>query len=277
MKDLMEAAAAAAEAGGRLLAERAGRLGEVRTKSAGMDLVTEADVASGVAVVRAIAERFEDARFVVEEDEVCGLAGVTRGELTDAEVWVVDPLDGTTSYVHGYPCWSVSVALLRDGVPVAGCVRNEPLGETFRAAAGEGAWLGERRLTCSQETDPRAALLVTGFPYDRGEPLTSQLDVIDRFMHLPVRDLRRDGSAAVDCCHVALGRVDAFWEFALRPWDTAAGCVIASESGALVTNLRAEPWRPEEHDILIANPALHRTLLEQIEIALGREQPLSGS
>ncbi len=273
MREFMETAAAAAEAGGRVLRERAGELGRVRTKSAGMDLVTEADVASGVAVLRAITERCPGARFVCEEDEAYELAGVARGELTDAEVWVVDPLDGTTSFVHGYPCWSVSVALLRDGVPVAGCVRNEPFGETFAAAAGEGSWLGTRRLTCSQEADPRAALLVTGFPYDRGEPLTCQLAALDRLLHLPVRDLRRDGSAAVDCCHVALGRVDAFWEFALRPWDTAAGCVIAREAGALVTDLHGEPWAATEQGILAANPALHAALLDELRAATGPDGP----
>ncbi len=260
----MEAAAAAAEIGGALLSRRRGELGGVRTKSAAMDLVTAADIESGVAVCRAIAERFEGARFVVEEDEVYDLAGVTRAEIGSGDVWVVDPLDGTTSYVHGYPCWSVSVALLTDGVPTAGAVRNEPLSETFRAAAGEGAWLAEQRLRCSVEDDPARSLLVTGFPYDRGGPLESQLAVISHLTRLPVRDLRRDGSAAVDCCHVAAGRCDGFWEFQLRPWDTAAGSVIAAEAGALVTDVRGLPWRPEVMDLLMANPRLHARLLEEI-------------
>lgn len=268
----MDGAAAAAEAGGELLRLRAGDLGLVRTKTALMDLVTEADIASGVVTCRAIAERFEGARFVVEEDEVHELAGVPRADIASGEVWVIDPLDGTTSYVHGFPCWSVSVALLRDGVPVAGAVRNEPLGETFRAARGEGAHLGTERLRCSLEAEPERALLVTGFPYDRDAPLESQLAVLAHFARLPVRDLRRDGSAAVDCCHVALGRCDAFWEFELRPWDTAAGCVIARESGALVTDVRGEPWRAEMLDILIANPALHEKLLAEIDRALVRPQ-----
>lgn len=260
----MEAAAVAAGIGGALLAARRGELGDVRTKTAGMDLVTEADIASGVAVCRALAERFEGALFVVEEDEVHALAGVPRGDLFSGEVWLIDPLDGTTSYVHGFPCWSVSVALLQDGVPVAGAVRNEPLGETFRAAIGHGAWLGEDALSCSGETDPCRSLLVTGFPYDRGAPLESQLSVLAHLTRLPVRDLRRDGSAAVDCCHVAMGRCDAFWEFELRPWDTAAGCVIAQESGALVTDVTGAPWRAEMLDVLIANPALHARLLDEI-------------
>lgn len=264
----MDGAAAAAETGGDVLRRRAGNLGRVRTKTAAMDLVTEADVASGVATCLAIAERFEGARFVVEEDEVHELTGVPRGDIASGEVWVVDPLDGTTSYVHGFPCWSVSVALLRDGVPVAGAVRNEPLAETFRAARGEGAHLGDARLRCSPETVPERALLATGFPYHRGAPLDSQLAVLSHLTRLPVRDLRRDGSAAVDCCHVALGRCDAFWEFELRPWDTAAGCVIAQESGALVTDVRGGPWHAGMLDILIANPGLHARLLEEIERAL---------
>src|ERR1035437_2424768 len=122
MPDLLECAVEAARAGGTVLPDRVGTIERVRTKSSATDLVTEVDVASGVAVVRAIAARLPRARFVVEEPEVYDLAGVEAGSLTDAEVWVVDPLDGTTSYVHGYPCYSVSVAFLRDGLPVAGAV-----------------------------------------------------------------------------------------------------------------------------------------------------------
>lgn len=269
MRSLMHAAVRAAQAGGEVLRSRRADLGEIRTKTAGMDLVTEADIASGVAVCEAIVAEFPKARFVVEEDEVHDLAGVERGSLTEGECWLIDPLDGTTSFVHDYPCWSVSVALLRDGVPVAGAVRNEPMSETFAAARGEGAWLGQTRLACSAETEPERALMVTGFPYDRGAPLESQLAVLSHFMRLPVRDLRRDGSAAVDCCHVALGRCDAFWEFELRPWDTAAGVVIAEEAGCVVSDVNGRPWRAEMFDILIANPALHARLLEQIACASG--------
>lgn len=264
MRAVLDTAIAAAEAGGRLLAARARSMGEVRTKRTATDLVTDADVASGIEICRLIAAASEGARFVVEEPEVCERAGVTTGSLSDPEVWVIDPLDGTTSFVHGYPCWSVSVALLRDGEPVCGVVRAEPSDETYAAAVGLGATLNGDPIRCAGRTDLREALLGTGFPYDRGPALDTQLRVLARFMRVPVHDIRRDGSAAIDCCHVACGRTDGFWEFSLQPWDTAAGVVIAREAGAVVTDVTGAPWRAEELAILIANPALHPVMMAEI-------------
>jgi myo-inositol-1(or 4)-monophosphatase len=259
----LDAAIAAAESGGLVLRDRAGHLGSIRVKSTSFDLVTEVDVASGVAVARSIAEHIEGARFVVEEPEVYALAGVTAGGLLDDEVWVIDPLDGTTSYVHGYPCYSVSVALLRGGEPVVGAVHNAAARETSWAAQGAGAWRDGVRLACSDTIDFGKSLMITGFPYDRTVTLDKQLLVFtDLIRH--VHDVRRDGSAAIDCCHVAAGRADAFWEFGLMPWDTAAGVVILREAGALITDLHGGPWSVDTRDVCAANPALHASLLGTI-------------
>ena len=138
MREALETATFAARAGGRVLEAMRTDMGSVRSKAWATDFVTEADVASGVAVVRTILERDKGARFVVEEDEVYDLVGATRGTVDDSEVWVIDPLDGTTSFVHGYPTYSVSVALLRDGQPVAGAVYNAAAGEMNAAALGLG-------------------------------------------------------------------------------------------------------------------------------------------
>jgi myo-inositol-1(or 4)-monophosphatase len=254
----------AARAGGAVLRSHIGRFGDVRTKSTSIDLVTEADIASGIAVVRTIAEHHEGARFVVEEPEVYSLAGVTQGSLADDEVWVIDPLDGTTSFVHTYPCWSVSVALLAGGRPVVGAVYNIPADEMTSAAARAGAARDGQPLACSSVSDVSAALLITGFPYDRGAVLDRQLAALTAFLKAPVHAIRRDGSAAVDCCHVAAGRADGFWEFGLRPWDTAAGVVILEEAGARVTGTDGEPWGVESTGIVTANPALHALMLEVI-------------
>jgi myo-inositol-1(or 4)-monophosphatase len=154
----LDAAIAAAESGGLVLRDRAGHLGSIRVKSTSFDLVTEVDVASGVAVARSIAEHIEGARFVVEEPEVYALAGVTAGGLLDDEVWVIDPLDGTTSYVHGYPCYSVSVALLRGGEPVVGAVHNAAARETSWAAQGAGAWRDGVRLACGHTRQTASGL-----------------------------------------------------------------------------------------------------------------------
>lgn len=257
-------ARAAARAGGAVIQERGSGVGNVRTKSTIIDFVTETDVASGVKVAQRIAADFEGARFVIEEDEVYDLAGVARGELEDDAVWVVDPLDGTTSFVHGFPCYSVSVALLAGGVPVVGAVYNVVSDEMFSAGAGLGATLGDETLRCGDRERLEDALMVTGFPYDRTVTLDRQLDVLARMMRAPIHGMRRDGSAAVDCTHVAAGRADGFWEFGLQPWDTAAGVVILRESGAHVTDTDGSEWSTRATGIVAANPVLHERMLALI-------------
>jgi len=256
----------AARAGGLVLLRHAGRITGLRTKSGTADMVSAADVASGVAVVSAIAELIPHARFVVEEPEVYDLAGVARGTLTDPEVWVVDPLDGTTSFVHSYPCWSVSVACLRDGTPVAGAVYNVPADEMVCAGAGMGAHRNGSLLRCTGAERLEEALLGTGFPYNRGAPFDRQLRLLERLIR-PAHDVRRDGSAAIDLCNVAAGRTDGFWETALQPWDMAAGVLIVEESGGRATGFDGSPWNVATRDIVAANPALHAVLLDAIREA----------
>ncbi|MDH4139536.1 MAG: inositol monophosphatase [Coriobacteriia bacterium] len=261
----LDIARVAALAGGRRVAARLGDLGRVRTKGSPTDYVTDVDIDAGVAVLRAIAEETKGARFVVEEREVYDLADASEGSLGDSEVWVVDPLDGTTSFMHGFPCYSVSVALLRDGEPVVGAVYNVPSDELASGAVGQGAWLGDRTVRCSDTHDLREALLVTGFPYDRTRTLDRQLDVLARFLRTPVQGIRRDGSAANDCVHVAAGRADGFWEFGLQPWDTAAGAIICREAGAHISGIDGEPWSATSYGVIAANPVLHARMLELIQ------------
>ncbi len=259
----LETAAQAARAGAEIIRQHAGRYEKLRTKSSGVDFVTEVDVSSGVAVVASIAAAVPGARFVVEEPEVYRLAGVEEGSLDEAEVWVIDPLDGTTSFVHGYPCYSVSVACLRDGQPVAGAVLNAVTGELFTAEAGGGAFLGGVPIRCTSAPDIPSALIATGFPYERTVTLDRQLRIFSAVIRT-AHDVRRDGSAAIDCCEAACGRVDAFWELALRPWDMAAGVCILREAGALVTDTAGGGWTAATTDLVAANPALHARLLEVI-------------
>ncbi len=264
----LDAAIAASHAGGNVLSARAGDLGNVRTKSTVFDMVTDADIASGVAVVQEIAQRVEGARFVVEEPEVYALAGVCQGNLDDPEVWVIDPLDGTTSFIHGYPCYSVSVACLQNGQPVAGAVHNVPAGETTWASLGAGAFLNGRRLHCTSTERISESLMITGFPYDRTSTLDRQMTVFARLIR-EVHGVRRDGSAAIDCCHVAAGRADAFWEFGLMPWDLAAGVLAIRESGALITGFDGHDWTVPVRDVCAGNETLHGELLATIRESLG--------
>jgi myo-inositol-1(or 4)-monophosphatase len=271
MPDPLDIARAAALAGGEVLRARAGHLGTIRTKSTSSDFVTDVDVAAGVAIAREIASAWPRARFVIEEAEVYEAASVDAGALTDPEVWVVDPLDGTTSYMHRYPCYSVSVALVRDGQPVAGAVYNAAAGELAAAASGSGATLDGRRIACTNVSAIDRALLITGFPYDRTVTLDRQLAILTRMLRT-VHGIRRDGSAAVDCCHVAAARADGYWELGLKPWDTAAGALIVREAGAVVTDFSGQAWDVTTEDVVIANPRLHPVLLEAVN-ALDGEPP----
>lgn len=250
-------AKAAALAGGMVLHDRRQNMGEIRSKSSRTDFVTEADVASGVAVVSAILAADPEARILVEEDEVYGLLGIEKATLGEGDVWVVDPLDGTTSFIHDYPTYSVSVALVRDEQPIAGAVYNAAAREMNAAARGLGATRDEVPIRVTDAESIQDALMITGFPYDRGEPLTRQLAVLAAFLRAPVHGIRRDGSAAIDCCHVAGARADGFWEYALKPWDMAAGVIIAREAGAQVSDIAGSEWTIDSTSIVVANPVLH--------------------
>jgi myo-inositol-1(or 4)-monophosphatase len=261
---MLSLATDAARAGGEVLRARVADYGELRQKASATDFVTDADVDAGVAVARTIASLIPGARFVIEEAEVYELAGVTEGDLYDDEVWVIDPLDGTASFVHGYPFFSVSVALLCKGAPIVGAVYNVPSDEMFSAAEGLGPQLDGRPIHCTPTAELTSAMLVTGFPYDREALFDRQHKILGRFMKLPIHGVRRDGSAALDCTHVASGRVDGFWEFGLKPWDTAAGVVICREAGARVTGVDGEPWTPESTGVIAANAELHAAITEVV-------------
>ena len=271
MVDSLHTAILAAQAGGRVLAERAGDPLSVRAKRWTNDLVTEVDIEAGVAVVEALLAAYPTASIIIEEDEVYALTGTTPGLIDDETVWIIDPLDGTTSFVHGYPCYSVSVAYAERGTVVAGAVHNAALAETFSAARGHGAHLDGRPISASAAADLTEALLITGFPYDRGAPLERQLKVLSAFLRGYVHGIRRDGSAANDCCYVAAGRADGFWEYYLKPWDMAAGALIAEEAGCLVTDVTGEPWSLLAEGICIASPTLHAKMIEVILAAGGAE------
>jgi myo-inositol-1(or 4)-monophosphatase len=260
MHEELHAAQAAALAAGRRIASRGRDMGSVRIKGSLTDMVTDTDIAAGVAAVDSIRLAYANAAFIIEEEEVYEATGCTRGEIGRGDVWVIDPLDGTTSFVHGYPTYSVSVALLRNGTPIAGAIFNVPNGEMVSAAYGLGATSDGVDASCTAVTRLSDALLITGFPYDRGAPLDRQLEILGRFLRAPVHGIRRDGSAAVDCCHVATGRADGFWEFGLQPWDMAAGVVILREAGARVTGIQGESWTPASTGIIAANPVLHERM-----------------
>lgn len=254
----------AARLAGEFIAGRGRDTGLVRSKGTVTDLVTATDIEAGVRAANCILEADPDARFVIEEAEVFDLTDAQPGSLFEGEVWVIDPLDGTTSFVHGFPCFSVSIAFLKDGAPTAGAVYNIPLAQMAAGSLDGGAQVDGKPARCTDTALLDSALLVTGFPYDRGAPLDRQLEVLKRFLRSPVHGIRRDGSAAVDLSHVAMGRADGFWEFGLKPWDMAAGVLLCREAGARVTDITGAEWTPAATGVIAANPSLHRLMLEVI-------------
>ena len=181
--------------------------------------------------------------------------------------YVVDPLDGTTNFLHGFPWYAVSIAALVDGVPTAGVVLNVANGELFAAARGRGATRDGAPIRVSTIADPARALLGTGFPFRDAAHVGPYLAALPAIM-TATSGLRRAGSAALDLCDVACGRFDGFWELRLGPWDFAAGALIAAEAGAIVTDMRGAPLETRPSSMLAANAAMHGWLLEKLTPAL---------
>ena len=256
--ELEEACVEAARRGGAILRERFGALRTVELKG-GIDLVTDADRASEEAVLRAIRERVPGAAILAEESGASGGTGGVR--------FLVDPLDGTTNYAHGLPQFAVNVAAA-DASGLAAAATYDPIrDELFTARRGEGAFLGGQRLRPSGRSEVGSALLVTGFPYDIHQHHEVPLRIFGAFVRR-ARGVRRLGSAALDLAYVAAGRLDGFWEQRLKPWDIAAGILIAREAGAVVTDLRGGDAMLETGDIVAASPGLVPPMLEIIREAL---------
>jgi myo-inositol-1(or 4)-monophosphatase len=219
-----------------------------------IDIVTEVDHQSEEFLLGEIQGLFPGHQIVSEE------AGLLPGR--DIDQWYVDPLDGTVNYAHGIPIFTVSIAYARAGVVNLGVVFDPMRKEIFSAQRGLGAWCNGRRLQVSQVTELGRSLLVTGFPYDAWSTSQNNLEYFGRFTRM-TQGVRRLGSAALDLCYVAAGRFDGYWELSLKPWDMAAGSLIAEEAGATVTDLEGQPpkFKPP-CALLAAPPVIHEKLLE---------------
>ena len=248
----------------RDLAERAGVLVQERrevavltgsTKSSATDLVTEADRAAEQAIITGILEvRPQDAVLGEESAARSGTSGVR---------WIVDPIDGTTNYVYGVPAYAVSIAVERDGEVVVGVVHDPVARVTYSARRGHGATCDGRPIACSDRAELATALLGTGFSYSsarRARQAQLLLEVLPR-----VRDIRRFGAASLDLCAVATGRLDAYYEQGLQPWDLAAGALIAAEAGAVLGDLAGGP--PSGTFTVAAAPALFGPLVQLLQEA----------
>ena len=223
------------------------------------DFVSEVDRNSEAALAEVIAQRHPDATLLAEEGSPD--AGTTRGL-----VFVADPLDGTTNFLHGLPWYAVSIAALVDGVLAAGAVINAATGALFTATAGGGARHAGAPIRVSTIEDPSRALVATGFPFSREEEITRYVPMLPAVMRA-TSGIRRAGAAALDLADVACGRYDAFWELRLNAWDMAAGALLIREAGGIVTTAEGELCPVAETSLVCGNPTMHAWLLDTLHAA----------
>ncbi len=252
---------------GQLLCEFYHQHHIVSHKTSDIDLVTEADLASERLIVEAIREWFPDQTILSEE----GLGDLQKMAGQIDHLWIVDPLDGTVNYAHGYPVWGVSVALAKEGRVAMGVTYDPLRDEIFWAERGRGAWFNGQPMRVSGTVRLVDALVATGFAYKRatladtsqGEVLGNNLAEFGAVMPR-VQGVRRAGAAILDLAHVAAGRLDAYWEMHLQPWDWATGWLLVEEAGGTVTGMHGEPWSLDKKALVASNGPVHKELLASL-------------
>jgi myo-inositol-1(or 4)-monophosphatase len=219
------------------------------------DFVTEVDRTAERLITDVLLAAEPGSRIVGEE--------LSPEVVRDGLVWIVDPLDGTTNFLHGFPSYAISIAAAVDGELQAAVVQQVPRQETYTAARGAGAWHGERRLSVSAIQDPSFALIGTGFPF---KDTTSLGEYVSQFARVAAQTsgIRRPGSAALDLVDVAAGRFDGFWEQRLSAWDVAAGVLLVREAGGKVTDFAGRAIGAEHGPVIAGNPAIHEWLLRVV-------------
>jgi myo-inositol-1(or 4)-monophosphatase len=258
--ELLDIAVEAARAGARVIRDATAERGKLVWESKGQsDFVSEVDKASEREIDGVIARRLPDATMLGEELSPTTIA-------SKGVVVIADPLDGTTNFLHGYPEYSVSIGIARNGVLCAGVVLNVPRDEEFTARRGGGAFLNGKRIRVSSLREPERSLIGTGFPFktlDKLPQYLAQFSLVTR----GTAGIRRAGSAALDLSNVACGRFDAFWELVLAPWDVAAGMLMVQEAGGVVTDTEGNPPRLDAESFVAGNPAMHAWLLQTVRRA----------
>jgi len=250
IKSYLEVAVDIAQEAGKVLREEMERPPTIAYKG-DFDLVTQADRRSEQVIVRLLQEHFPQHAVAAEEG---------TGKDTGSEYrWHVDPLDGTTNFAHGYPCFCVSMALAHRKELLLGVIYNPVYQELFAAARGEGATFNGRKIRCSKIDALKNSLLCTGFPNHQRQSLSN----IHFYRDFTLRShgVRRDGSAALDLAYVAMGRFDSFWEFGLNAWDTAAGVVLVEEAGGKITDIHGQPYVLGGPSVLASNGLIHAEMV----------------
>ncbi|MCE1240675.1 MAG: inositol monophosphatase [Azonexaceae bacterium] len=222
------------------------------------DFVTEVDKAAEAAIIETLQEAYPNYGILAEE------SGTAAGKANAEYQWIIDPLDGTTNFIHGLPQYAVSIALARKGIVEQAVVFDPNRNELYTASKGGGAFLNERRIRVSRRTRLGEALIGTGFPYREFDKIELYLSIF-RELAEKTAGQRRPGAASLDLAYVASGRYDGFWEFGLAPWDMAAGTLLISEAGGLVSDLRGEANYLETGNLIAGTPKVFAPLLKLIE------------
>ncbi len=253
-ESILDVAIKAAQ-GASILIQSSSKSSRIADYKGRTDLVTKTDKESEELICSFIKESFPKHGILAEES-------VTWNP--DAEfLWIIDPLDGTTNFVHDYPSFGVSIAVMQNNKPIVGCVIELPANNTYTAISGQGAHCNNKPISVSQINELEKALYVTGFGYKHGELWEQNMVLFKKFTDIG-QGVRRLGAAAVDLCHVASGKVDGFWEFNLHPWDTAAGILIVEEAGGKVSKMDGSPYSIYDNEILATNGVIHPYMSEQI-------------
>ncbi|HEU0186976.1 MAG TPA: inositol monophosphatase family protein [Gallionellaceae bacterium] len=255
MHPMLNIAVKAARRAGNLIHRAADNLDHLTvTKKSHADYVSEVDRAAERTIIETLLDAYPNHAILAEESGSQG-----ESEFT----WIIDPLDGTTNFLHGYPQYAVSIALQHNGVLTQAVVYDPTKNDLFTATRGSGAFLNDRRIRVSKRTELVDALIGTGFPYSKFDHLDAYMNILRDVMQ-KTAGLRRPGSAALDLAYTAAGRYDGFFETGLKPWDIAAGCLLITEAGGLVGDLQGNDSYLRTGHLCAGNPKVFAQLLQVI-------------
>jgi len=261
MDPMLNIAVRAARAAGDLISRYATRVDTLTITNKGRnDFVSEVDKQAEMEIINILQKAYPDHSFLGEEG---GRQGAADKKGKSDFMWVIDPLDGTTNFLHGFPQFSVSIGLMHKGRMECGVVYDPNRQELFTAKRGAGAMLDNRRIRVSKQKGFPGALFGTGFPFKDQRHIDAYLAMFKDLMK-DTAGIRRPGSAALDLAYVACGRFDGFWELGLKPWDIAAGVLLVQEAGGMVTDLQGEDQYWLTGNVVVSNPRLHSLMLDTI-------------
>jgi len=255
MTEIMDFTRALARQAGKLLIEKLTQQHQIHYKGT-IDLVTEADKLSEELILAEISRRYPDHGILSEESPQKNEQAAMR--------WIIDPLDGTTNYAHGFPFFCVSIALEKEGTVVMGVVYDPIRDELFAASRGSGAWLNGKKLHVSSVNDLSQSLLATGFPYDIRVSPDNNINFFSAMVK-KAQAIRRPGAAALDLAYLAAGRMDGFWELKLKPWDTAAGCLLVAEAGGIISDMTGGKWNLDSPGLVASNGLIQDQMMSVLQ------------